>query len=315
VAEWESPPAQLPSCRIFGGKAFSKPTGVWKNFPDSIFFQPQLEIAQPIKSAPSPLLPLSILSRTDLPNFEEFEKLVSNFTQLELDKLVLARQTTFTLASAPSPFQLLSQLFAQNNTLFAIQFTKDCAFIGATPEKLYTRRGSHIYSEAIAGTNPGLGALLQSEKDVREFQYVEDYIEKALAPLCYHIVKEKRKPLQTGRVHHLHTAFNGYLKEETTDAHLLEALHPTPAVNGIPKEKAFATLQQLEPFSRGWYASALGYISREKADFAVAIRSALLEGTALHLFAGGGLVDGSTPEAEWEEREQKIAPFTQLLSD
>ncbi|HSX12545.1 MAG TPA: isochorismate synthase [Rhabdochlamydiaceae bacterium] len=317
--EWDTPPDPIPQARIWGGKAFSKPEGIWREFPESIFFQPAFEIVQPRPSfAQEKKEPPSIQSRHDLPAYPEWKKIVRDFLQnkerIGLEKLVLARQTTLELSHAPSPFQLLSQLEQKNATLFGIQFAPDQAFIGATPEKLYQRIGNKIYSEAIAGTRPlSDDQLLHSKKDQKEFDYVKEYIKKALAPLCSHLTEGKLELLATAHVHHLRISFQGELYPSITDAMLLEALHPTPAVNGFPKQAAYDYLAQVEPFHRGWYAAALGYISEEKADFAVGIRCALIDGNKLHLYAGGGLVDGSCPQAEWEEREHKIALFKSAL--
>ena len=72
-------------------------------------------------------------------------------------------------------------------------------------------------------------------------------------------------------------------------------------------------ITEMEPFDRGWYAGPVGWISRDAAEFVVAIRSALAKEKALSLFAGSGIVRGSQPEAEWEENENKILNFSRLF--
>ena len=98
-----------------------------------------------------------------------------------------------------------------------------------------------------------------------------------------------------------------------SDAQLLTALHPTPAVGGTPRRKALAYLREHEPFSRGWYAGACGLISDDVAEFAVAIRCMLLTGDTLRLYAGAGIVAGSEPAAEWQELDDKLANLLGLL--
>ena len=331
IIEFDQPPTDHPG-RFFGGRAFSKPQGIWKGFPESIFFLPAYEFVQtkdetirysyssdfpPLSIQPT-TNPFSVLSRKDLPDYKEWEKLVADFLNNKtLKKAVLARQSTFKLSNPPAPFHLLSQLAQKNATVFGLQISEDQAFIGATPEKLYQRKGRRVFSEAIAGTRPITASseeLLNSEKDKREFQYVKDYIRQALSPLCRSLAEGENKLLTTSTVQHLHCQFQGELKESTTDMQLLDVLHPTPAVNGTPKELAYAYLNKVEPFNRGWYASALGFISEDEADFAVGIRSALIVGSNIHLYAGGGLVEGSVAADEWEEREHKIALFKKVLS-
>jgi menaquinone-specific isochorismate synthase len=95
---------------------------------------------------------------------------------------------------------------------------------------------------------------------------------------------------------------------------LVERLHPTPAVGGYPRELAVLAIRELEEFDRGWYAGAFGWTDlRGEGEFAVAIRSALLTGRAASLFAGGGIVADSVPEAEWDETCLKLRPMLAAL--
>lgn len=339
--------------RFFGGKAFSDTSSkdsLWHSFPRSLFFLPACEITQdkngttlvihsinhskplfPSLSFTEKKNPISITKRTDLPSYElwkvQVEDFLKNKEKMNLEKIVLARRTTFQTIETLSPFHLLSKLqqLTSNVTFFALQFRAGEAFIGATPEHLYQRKGRLLFSEAIAGTRPRgkteeddrreRDALMHSAKEQREFHFVKDYIQTALTPLCRSLTVEKENSiLKTATVQHLHAPFHGELKAETTDEMLLNTLHPTPAVNGTPKQAALSYLQDIEPFNRGWYASALGWISQNDADFVVGIRSALIESKAIHLFSGGGIVEGSSPSLEWDEREHKIGLFKKVLS-
>ena len=78
--------------------------------------------------------------------------------------------------------------------------------------------------------------------------------------------------------------------------------------------QALTFLEEHEPFSRGWYGSPIGWITSQEANIAVAIRSALIKDKQLTLFAGAGIVQGSEPDKEWEELEQKITPFKQVIA-
>ena len=93
----------------------------------------------------------------------------------------------------------------------------------------------------------------------------------------------------------------------------LSKLHPTPAVGGFPKYQALELIQQIEPFERGWYAAPVGWVGYDQAEFAVAIRSGLIDRNQLLLFAGAGIVRGSQSEEEWAEIETKICHFTDLF--
>jgi menaquinone-specific isochorismate synthase len=110
---------------------------------------------------------------------------------------------------------------------------------------------------------------------------------------------------------HLHTPITALLRHQTPLA-LAEALHPTPAVAGLPRREAMAWLRSLEPFERGHYAAPIGWIdSQGDSELRVAIRSGQLLGSSLELTAGAGLVRGSVPERE----EQEVALKFKVLLD
>ena len=73
-------------------------------------------------------------------------------------------------------------------------------------------------------------------------------------------------------------------------------------------------LRDWEEFNRGWYAAPVGWIEQNQAEFAVAIRSGLVQGNRLSLFSGAGIVKGSDPDAEWSEVENKISDFIHILT-
>ena len=90
-------------------------------------------------------------------------------------------------------------------------------------------------------------------------------------------------------------------------------MHPTPAVGGTPRSAALAAIRELEPYPRGWYAGPIGWIERDRAEFAVAIRSAMLSGATASVFAGAGIVPGSVPETEWQETQNKAQAFLKAV--
>jgi menaquinone-specific isochorismate synthase len=98
------------------------------------------------------------------------------------------------------------------------------------------------------------------------------------------------------------------------DASILEAFHPTPATCGAPVADAMRFILDKEKFDRGWYAGPFGCVSRDSAEFAVAIRSMLSKGSQVEVFAGAGIVEGSDPEKEWFELEDKISGVLNVLS-
>jgi len=243
-----------------------------------------------------------------------------------VQKIVLAGKSTLTFKQGLDPAHVLQKLALLNPASFhfCLQLAPDRAFLGATPERLYRRDGRTLFSEAVAGTRPRSSdpvtdaqhgeSLLHADKDLREHRWVSDMIRSSLAPLCETVQTESSEQLlQLQHVQHLQTLFNGWLREIVGDGDIIARLHPTPAVGGFPGPESLALIAELEPFARGWYAGPVGWIGQDAAEFAVAIRSGLISGKSLSLFAGSGIVRGSDPQKEWEENETKLLNFTRLF--
>ena len=109
------------------------------------------------------------------------------------------------------------------------------------------------------------------------------------------------------RIRHLHTPIGGTVAHGTHILDLVAALHPTPAVAGLPRQTAQDWIDQNESMDRGWYAAPVGWMTLEgHGEFRVALRSALLDNQSLTLFAGGGIVEGAEPEHELAETATKF---------
>jgi menaquinone-specific isochorismate synthase len=274
-------------------------------------------------------LPIPV-SREDSPGFsgwrENIERALYAFSEERLGKVVLARRAEIGFDGELDPTLLLESL--QEVTPGCFHFYAEpesgVAFLGASPELLLSRDGNSVLSEAVAGTRPrgvsseddeGLReALLHSVKDLSEHSYVRTGIREALAPLCEELeIEEDLSDMKLARGRHLRARVRGTLFEGVTDAGLLEALHPTPAVGGYPRDEALEEIRNLEPFDRGWYAGPVGWIGADASEFAVGLRSGLVRGRTLALFSGAGIVAGSVPEEEWAEIEQKIGDFTGVV--
>lgn len=274
-------------------------------------------------------VPMPIM-RTDHPDTDGWRRMITwalnAFATTPLDKVVFARVASFGFAQGLDPIALLENLKRGTPDCFHfyIQPTDGVAFVGASPERLFRRRGAVIDSEAVAGTRPRgasatddarlLEELLQSDKDRREHEYVRVSIREELAPLAdaFHLDAEPSEmKLASGR--HLVSRVQATLRDGVTSLDVLKALHPTPAVGGYPDAEALAAIQAHEPFDRGWYAGPIGWIGPGTAEFAVGIRSGLVQPRMLSLYSGAGIVEGSTPDAEWDEIEHKIVDFIKVL--
>ncbi len=281
-------------------------------------------------TASVPILPpLHLVRRHHQPEMEGwnalFERVVDALRSGSLEKVVLARCSTCELDRLVTPAALLSRLAAitPNCFHFAFQYNRETAFIGATPELLCSRRGRHVCTEAIAGTrrrgvcaadDDRLGhELLTSDKDRREHGFVVDSVEAALAPLCHAVERDAVGLLKLANVQHLCQHMSAELNQGASDADLVAALHPTPAVGGWPTDAARDLIGVLEPFDRGWYAGPVGWIGAGGLQLGVGIRSGLLSGRSLSLYSGAGLVRDSVAEQEWQEIEDKLSSFIKGL--
>ena len=285
-----------------------------------------LVFAEDAEAASDGVLPTPVY-RTDGPDLggwrENVGQALSSFMEGSLGKVVLARRAEFGFDDALDPTLLAESLEAATPGCFHFYAEPESgvAFLGASPERLFRREGRSVLSEAVAGTRPrGLSSaddaglrddLLRSEKDLSEHAYVRVGIEETLGPLCRELgVEEGVSEMRLARGRHLRSRVRGTLWEGVTDAALLDALHPTPAVGGHPRGEALEEIRALEPFDRGLYAGPVGWIGAEASEFAVGIRSGLVRGQRLALFSGAGIVEGSEPDEEWAEIEQKIGDFT-----
>lgn len=272
----------------------------------------------------------SQIDRVDTPNSIEWQQNITTalttFPHQNLDKIVLARRSilTFTAPLQPQSILLALQPHNPHSYHFCFQINPQTAFIGTSPERLYHRHDRFLKTEAIAGTRHR-GASMEidlelsdnlrtSTKDIHEHQLVVKNLAGILDELCETVTIAPRSTiLKLNKVQHLYTQCQGILKAELTDAEILPQLHPTPAVGGFPRILALQLIHQLESFDRGWYAAPVGWVGYDDAEFAVAIRSGLIDGHKLLLFAGAGIVKGSQADEEWAEVENKIRHFTDLF--
>jgi isochorismate synthase EntC len=115
-------------------------------------------------------------------------------------------------------------------------------------------------------------------------------------------------------IQHLHTPVTGRVRPGVDVLDLVARMHPTPAVGGWPREAGLAALSRLERMDRGWYAAPIGWMDlKGDGEFAVGLRSALVEGNRATLFAGAGIVSGSEPAAELAETDLKLRPLRDAL--
>ena len=225
----------------------------------------------------------------------------------DLDKLVLATRQLLFLEKPLDPLILLARLRDQqtNSCRFLWQKNNHESFFGASPERLISINQNNLLIDALAGTakkDDDGQELLNSSKDLREHHFVVNSIVEQLLRNGINASHQSQPKLITqGHLIHLHTLIQAFVKDKLPLS-LVEALHPTPAVAGLPLGKSLSWLRALEPFERQTYASPIGWIdTNHNSEFRVAIRYGNVKGNELQLFAGAGLVKGSTVQGEMQE--------------
>ncbi len=248
----------------------------------------------------------------------------------ELQKVVLAQALRATLDQPVQLADILKRLATRYSRCYQFMIEPQSgmnpqrAFIGATPERLISVRGRTVRTGALAGTT-GRGdtpaedewlakELLKDEKNAHEHELVAETICQQLQPFVSSISAEPREVQRLATVQHLRTPINATLSRDEHVLSLVESLHPTPAVGGVPPSAALETIRETEPFDRGWYAAPVGWIDAAgNGTFAVALRSALATQEQATLFAGVGIVNNSNPDREWEEMQLKFRPILDTL--
>ncbi len=241
--------------------------------------------------------------------------LVTRIGRGELQKVVTAREVQLTFANQLDDIATVSALREQAGECLRFLFRwDDVSFIGATPERLLHKRDRWLETEALAGSiDAGAESperrLQASPKELGEHALVVLAITRALEPVCERPELPDR-PLVRSLKHILHlcTPIQARLHTDTHVLDLLERLHPTPAVGGVPTRAALDWIVDHESFDRGWYSGAVGWFDAlGDGDFNVALRSGLLRSNQAWLYAGAGIVRESGAAAEYAETTLKLA--------
>ncbi|MEO7430112.1 MAG: isochorismate synthase, partial [Acidimicrobiales bacterium] len=240
-----------------------------------------------------------------------------------LRKVVLARELT---VEADAPFDRAAVLDRLRGAYPGCFIFHVDGFLGASPELLVGRSGDIVRAQPMAGTAPRGGdptadsrlgaALLASPTYRHEHQITIDMVHDTLLPWCSYLDYEA-EPSVVGvaNVQHLATLVEGRLSQPAPSVlELVAALHPTPAVNGWPRELAGQWIADHEGFDRGRYAGAVGWVdARGNGTWAVSIRCADIAGTTARLCAGNGIVADSDPATELAETQAKLQALLSVL--
>jgi isochorismate synthase len=257
---------------------------------------------------------------------ERVETIRSEIRAGRFEKVVAAKRTWVDAAASIDDVEVLARLAFDYPGCHRFLFRRGKqALVGASPETLFRKTGTSFTTQALAGTlragaddaidQVQVQTLLASKKDHHEHGLVVREILARLAPLTAELTAATTPEIRrVGHLIHLDTPISGRVKDGVLPVEILAALHPTPAVGGVPQRAAIEFISRAEPHSRGWYTGPVGWIDEKgDAEFAVAIRCGVISGKEAFIYAGAGIVADSDPDAEYQETELKAEPLLHSL--
>ncbi len=247
-------------------------------------------------------------------------KTIDYINQSNTQKIVTSRKITANISSVDY-LKLFKRLFIMNPNAFRYVWYHPYTgmWCGATPEVLVQTKDISFATMALAGTKKVIeGSKPQwTPKEIMEQQFVKDAILDALEEVTSVLRASKTYSYQAGQVVHLRTDITGVFNYRKTNLFsITQALHPTPAVCGTPRDKALKFILENENYNREFYAGFLGNVCGESAcsNFFVNLRCMKIENNQATLYVGGGITFDSIAENEWTETQNKLLTMLNVMA-
>lgn len=247
------------------------------------------------------------------------KKGIQTINDKDLKKVVLSRKESVDLADFDlvTTFEKLVQSYP-STFVYCFFHPKVGIWFGATPEQLLKSNDSIFETIALAGTQKATSSneIIWSKKEKEEQQFVTDYIVETLKNITCDVIVSKPYSIKAGSIWHIKTDISGTLNSGFGLQKVIQLLHPTPAVCGLPKDKSKAFILENEDYNRTFYTGFLGELNRDnKTDLFVNLRCMEISNSQAHLFMGCGITKDSIPEKEWEESINKSATMKRVLEN
>lgn len=250
---------------------------------------------------------------------QAFERFITPLQKKHFQKLVLSRSSTKHINDDFSP--LAAFVRACNNyprmMIYLCHTPVSGTWVGSTPEILLSGHGKEWHTVALAGTMPMQNEVMPmdwNKKNQDEQGYVADYIRRIIKKFGNKMNEKGPYTARAGQLVHLKTDFYFLLKNTDNIGNLLQELHPTPAVCGLPKEDAFRFILENEGYDRSYYSGFIGWLDTEgHTDLYVNLRCMEIKPGETTLYAGGGILASSEIESEWTETGDKMNTMKSIL--
>lgn len=240
---------------------------------------------------------------------------IEHIRKNQLGKIVISRPSCYEIKLNPlSVFKDLIQSYP-SACIYLFTHPEVGTWLGATPETLIKKEGNTIKTMSLAGTQKAGEEDKFSEKEKLEQQLVTDFILDTLNSIDGISKVETEGPEIVGAANllHLRTQFEAEINSDFNLDQLLEKLHPTPAVAGLPRAEALEFIKRMEQYQRGFYSGYFGLSHGGDAHYFVNLRCMEVFPTFVVLFAGGGITADSIAEAEWEETQNKMETLLAVI--
>lgn len=251
---------------------------------------------------------------------KQIELLTGKMKEGQLQKCVLSRRMDIDKPEESLAPEMFFQLCNRYPDAFVsiVHVPGVFTWLGATPERLLKVRGQQAHTTALAATRPFEGVLPElsawNEKEREEQQLVTDFILKVLKKSDIQAVEcTGPRSVQAGNLVHLKSDIHFSINHRADVVSLIKALHPTPAVCGLPRGKALKMIASLEPNDREYYAGYLGLVSNDEMELYVNLRCMRWFRGKASLFVGGGITSASVPEQEWDETNFKAHTLLDVI--
>lgn len=246
------------------------------------------------------------------------EKALNEINNSELSKVVVSRKEAIQLDDFEVLLTFKKILKIYTNAFVYVWFhPKVGLWYGATPETLLNISNRNFKTMSLAGTQvyDASSKVVWKKKELEEQQLVTDFIKKQLKNVATTLQIDEKETIRAGDLLHLRTKVKGVLSKDASLKELIRGLHPTPAVCGLPREKANKFINQNENYKRTFYTGFLGELNLENKNSSlfVNLRCMRIENKIASVYVGGGITKDSTSKKEWQETIAKTKTMKKVL--
>lgn len=251
------------------------------------------------------------------------EKAIKEIQNSTLQKVVISREELLKISKIDVLEIYKKLLISYKNAFVYVWFhPKVGLWFGATPETLLLASKKSFKTMSLAGTQvyKDNKTPIWKSKELEEQQLVTDFIEDQLKDISSNLIIDKTETVKAGNLLHLRTKVSGLLNNNASLEKLIRALHPTPAVCGLPRTMAKDFIIQNENYNRSFYTGFLGELNLDKTNsklentqLFVNLRCMKIKHNLVSIFVGGGITKDSNAAKEWEETVSKTLTIKRVL--